>query len=160
VCLTEVVQNIKLSLENKAKSVNVGLVIENKLPHGTKVFADKVALTHNVLANFVSNAIKFTPKGKNVVISLWQEETTVKIAVQDRGIGIPPSLLEKIFDTNAKSSRAGVHGEKGTGFGMPVAKFMLERFGGSLHISSRTKEQHHEQGTTVTVSLNACTDST
>jgi signal transduction histidine kinase len=52
----------------------------------------------------------------------------------------------------------GEHGEKGTGFGMPVAKFMLERFGGQLHIESKTKERNSKSGTTITITLKHCTE--
>jgi signal transduction histidine kinase len=156
VCLAEVLKNLKLSLESKAQTVNVGLHIENSTPEGQKVFADKVGLTHNVLANFVSNAIKFSPSGETVKVAAWQDEQGVKISVSDNGTGMPAEMLERIFDPNIQSSRLGLHGEKGTGFGMPVAKFMLDRFGGKLHIESKTKDKNQTSGTTITITLKPC----
>ncbi len=183
VSLTEVLDNIRLSLDGRAKQANVTLEFENNLSSTTQVLADKVALTHNVLSNFITNAIKFSPAGKSVRIIIWQESNHVHISIKDRGIGIPQELLDIVFDPHKKSSRNGLRGEKGTGFGMPVAKYMLENFGGKLTIDSKTASSNsspennsgnktnntesddhnngtpetvNETGTTITIMLKAC----
>jgi CheY-like chemotaxis protein/nitrogen-specific signal transduction histidine kinase len=105
-----------------------------------------------VLTNLVDNAIKFTDKGQVVVTvecvgkptettdDVAGGHTRVKLSVEDTGIGIPESGLERIFDkfTQVDASPARRHG--GTGLGLAISKQLVELMGGSVGVSSRPGE--------------------
>jgi PAS domain S-box-containing protein len=93
-----------------------------------------------VVNNFVSNAIKFTNDGsirvKVIAEDNRDQEATIRISVEDRGIGIPPEKLDVVFDkfTQADPSTTRVYG--GTGLGLAIAKQIAELMGGTLGVDS------------------------
>jgi PAS domain S-box-containing protein len=90
-----------------------------------------------VFNNLISNALKFTPAGGAIEIALTEmkpEEVTV--AVRDSGEGIPPEDMLKLFKIDEKYTRPGLAGEKGTGFGLPLCKEIVESHGGSIRAES------------------------
>jgi signal transduction histidine kinase len=87
-----------------------------------------------VVSNLVANAIKFSPKGEEIKVTLQadQEKKRVRISVSDRGIGIPDELKEQIFDMFTKGKRTGTAGEKPHGMGLAISKQIVKAHGGSL----------------------------
>ncbi len=118
------------------------------------VLADPVMLLNEVLSNLVSNAIKFSPTGSTIDIVVMRSQDMMRIEVRDQGIGIPKDLLPYVFDDFRSTSRPGTEGETGTGFGLPLARHVVETFGGSLHVDSRPAEdQRKASGTTFILRL-------
>ncbi|EYF06516.1 ATP-binding protein [Chondromyces apiculatus] len=89
-----------------------------------------------VVVNLVSNAIKFTPRGGLVDITLERSGAWVVLTVRDSGQGIAPEVLPHIFDRfrQADSTIARRHG--GLGLGLSIVKHLVERHGGRIHASS------------------------
>ena len=119
-----------------------------------EVLADGRSLSYNVLNNLVSNAIKFSPEGSTIFVSVHDRGEDVVLEVRDQGIGMNARLVAKLFDNTKPTSRPGLGGEKGTGFGMPIVKTYVERYGGRVEVESRSIEddkEHH--GTTVRLYL-------
>ena len=144
----EAVRGVTASFQDKAVGFDVDVDAELQVP------ADRPTFVNSVLANLVSNAAKFSPPNARVSIRAVRGaagEGRVHLTVEDRGIGMPQKLAETIFDPFAPTSREGTSGEKGTGFGMPLTKRLVERYGGSISITSRTGEDEH--GTAVTITL-------
>jgi signal transduction histidine kinase len=108
--------------------------INAKLPY--RAWADKVILQNVVLTNIISNAIKFSPSQSEITIGLSHEDNHLVIHVQDQGIGIPLHIQKKIFDLTANTSRTGTSGEKGTGYGLPLALEYVRKMNGSITIHS------------------------
>lgn len=103
------------------------------------VFAEKACLQSQILSNIISNAIKFSHQGDIISIYLADVAGHAKVTISDQGIGIPQDILTHIFDPSIKTSRPGTLGERGTGFGMPIVKAYIEKFGGKIDIRSQTK---------------------
>lgn len=105
-----------------------------------------------VLINLVSNAIKFSDTGDIVVRSCLVEETqkcaTIRISVEDSGIGIDPQLTESLFEPFKQADASDSRLRGGTGLGLAIAKGLVEKMGGSIKIDSRL-----EHGTTVCFTL-------
>ena len=121
---------------------------------GLAVWAEPVGLTHGVLCNLLSNAIKFSHPGGAIRIAVEREPGFCTLIVQDEGIGIPPSLLERLFRIDLATSRLGTAGERGTGFGMPLVRRVLKRCGGEIAVQSVDEAQSPaSHGTTVRVRL-------
>ncbi len=129
--------------------------LELDVPPGLKAKAEPVMLVNSVLCNLLTNAIKFSRSGSTVWISAAAlEDGNVMLAIRDEGIGIPPELLETLFDMNAQTSRPGTEGEIGTGFGMPQARKFIAMFGGTITVASKDIQSHPaDHGTTVTIML-------
>ena len=102
-----------------------------------------------VVWNLLTNAIKFTPPGGQVVVRLSLRGSNVEISVSDSGQGIPPEFLPHVFDRfrQADSSTNRQHG--GLGLGLAIVKQLVELHGGKVHASS----EGQDRGTTFTVTL-------
>lgn len=100
----------------------------------------KVVLVHNIINNLLTNALKFShPEGKVLLqayVTRNHSQSICVIEVIDNGIGMPPEILDHIFDDDAKVSRKGTDNEEGSGFGMPLVKRYVEKNNGSIQASS------------------------
>ncbi len=129
--------------ETKIQEKNLELVTEydNKIPE--VLVGDPVRL-HQIILNLVSNAVKFTSKGKITVsvrlLSEDEEKATIEFAVTDTGIGIPESKIEKIFENfqQASSGTSRLYG--GTGLGLAIVKQLVEPQGGTIRVTSKVNE--------------------
>lgn len=99
------------------------------------VFADKNMLM-TVLRNLISNAIKFTQKGKQILISIDKIDDEQIIEIKDEGIGISPENLFKLFKNTEYISTYGTDGEKGSGLGLLLCKDFIEKHNGKLWVES------------------------
>ena len=84
----------------------------------------------------LSNAIKFTPSGGNIEISVITNENELQIHVIDSGLGIPDNKIEKLFSKYQMVHSAGTAGEKGSGLGLFICKKLVEAHGGEISVTS------------------------
>jgi signal transduction histidine kinase len=151
VSLRQAVDNAIFTVSELSEKKNVPVQVID-FSQDLNILADPSSLSHEVLSNLLSNAIKFTEPGETISITVEALENHLLLHIQDRGIGIPPDLLERIFDENASTSREGTAGEKGTGFGMPLVKAFMEAYGGQIFIISKTKQSGQlNHGTKITL---------
>jgi len=116
-----------------AETKNIRII--NNVKGEVNVFAD-IDMLRTVLRNLVSNAIKFTNKGGEIIINADQGESDVEISVSDNGIGIPPESLSKLFDISEILTTQGTESEKGTGLGLLMCKDFVEKHGGKIWVES------------------------
>ncbi len=116
-----------------------------------EVSADPHSLK-TILANLVSNAVKFTPAGGTITVSSMGRETDggrrTVISVRDSGVGIPEADLAGIFDPGTAGRTVGTAGERGTGLGLSLCRELAELLSGSIRIESEVGV-----GTTVSIDL-------
>jgi PAS domain S-box-containing protein len=129
--------------ESKIQEKNLNLIREfdSKIPE--VLVGDPVRL-HQIILNLVSNAVKFTSKGK-ITVSVKQieeDETSVilEFAVSDTGIGISETKIETVFENfqQATSGTSRLYG--GTGLGLAIVKQLVEPQGGTIHVESIVNE--------------------
>jgi hypothetical protein len=101
-----------------------------------------------VLDNLVSNALKFTPSGGRVEVSLGAVDGVAIVEVSDTGVGLAEDEQDHLFERFFRSSRASENAIPGTGLGLAIAKTIVERHGGRIRLESAV-----EVGTTVRVEL-------
>ena len=111
---------------------NYNLVFEHEGPCSC-LCLDEDILQH-VLNNLISNAIKYSPKGGDIRLHLSCEDRQIVLEVRDRGIGIPPEELEKLYQPFERASNVG--NIKGTGIGMYIVKRAIECHHGEISVSS------------------------
>jgi two-component system, OmpR family, sensor kinase len=92
-----------------------------------------------MLLNMVTNAIKYTPQGGSVSLSLEQDDESVTLTVRDSGIGIAPGDLPHIFERfwRADPARSRTGDRPGVGLGLAITKWIAEAHGGSITVQSR-----------------------
>jgi signal transduction histidine kinase len=92
-----------------------------------------------MLLNLVTNAIKYTPQGGTVSLTLAEEADSVVFTVRDSGIGIAPGDLPHIFERfwRADPARSRTGDRPGTGLGLAITKWIAEAHGGSITVHSR-----------------------
>lgn len=89
-----------------------------------------------VISNLITNAIKFSPVGADILVCLEVKSDVVIVTVQDNGIGIPAEMKEKIFDMFTRAKRTGTAGEQSYGLGLAISKQIVEAHGGSIWYES------------------------
>jgi PAS domain S-box-containing protein len=103
-------------------------------------------LLRHVLLNVLTNAVKYSPAGSDVTLDLLVAQDSVVIRVADKGIGIPESDLEHLFEPFYRATNVGTI--SGTGLGLTIVKRCVERHGGTLQVASAPGD-----GTTFTISI-------
>ncbi|GGJ88655.1 two-component sensor histidine kinase [Lentibacillus kapialis] len=112
----------------------LALDIANKQLHvhkhlsGTKVVANQHRI-EQVITNFITNAIRYTPKNKNIWISTIEEQDRVKVSVENNGAPIAEEHLEKIWDRFYRGDTSRGRSEGSTGLGLAISKNILELHG-------------------------------
>lgn len=113
------------------------------------ILGNQTSIQSQIFSNIISNSIKFSDHGSVIDIIIKDEGKNVLTAIVDRGRGIPEYLLNDIFDVTKKTTRPGTNGEQGAGFGLPIVKSYVERFGGTTRVISKAREDFMEEsGTT------------
>jgi heavy metal sensor kinase len=122
-----------------------GVRLSATVPDKCTISADKIQI-ERLLSNLLGNAIKYTPSGGNVMVSLIASFDHVKLIVEDTGVGISPSHLPHIFDRFYRVPSADA--EKGLGLGLSFVAWIAKAHGGAVTVESTLK-----QGTRFTVLL-------
>lgn len=95
---------------------------------------------HQVLINFLDNAIKFTPEGGTIIVEVKQEKGDVLFSVTDEGPGIAKEDLPSIWDRFYKADAARTRSKHGSGLGLAIAKNIVEKHGGQVRVQSQLGE--------------------
>ncbi len=106
------------------------------------VCCDSVRL-NQVLINLLGNAVKFTPEGGSIQVSLYEEPSEkgeefvrTHLIVKDDGIGMSHEFQEKIFDSFSREDTKRVQKTEGTGLGMAITKYIVDAMGGTIELHS------------------------
>jgi signal transduction histidine kinase len=123
--------------------VSAGLVLNIAAPDDVGSFiADKLRV-RQILFNLLANAASFSPGGATITLLVERRSDAVVFSVTDRGPGIPPDVLEKVFDWFETNPLGSQH--RGPGIGLSLVRSFVELHGGRVSIVSVVG-----QGTTVT----------
>lgn len=133
-CLNNLVETFAVQAENK--KIHLKLEIESEI-----VLETDVEMLDTILRNLISNAIKFTPKMGQVIISACEIGDFVEISVSDTGIGISTDVVEKLFYIDQKlNSRNGTDDERGSGLGLILCREFTDKLKGELIVESKVNE--------------------
>jgi PAS domain S-box-containing protein len=98
--------------------------------------ADAARLTQ-VFGNLLNNAAKYSAPGSSIHVSLHQRGNLIEIVVRDRGMGIAPEMLERVFDLFTQAEAAQAHAPGGLGIGLSLARRLVEMHDGAIAAASR-----------------------
>ncbi|NJN66491.1 MAG: response regulator [Chloroflexaceae bacterium] len=119
-----------------AEPFGVTFALTHSLP-GARVHVDEDRLMQ-VLANLLSNATKFSPRGGTVEASVTRHEENLRVAVSDQGPGIPEEFRARIFQKFAQADSSATRQKGGTGLGLSISKAIIERHGGKIGFASNS----------------------
>jgi two-component system, cell cycle sensor histidine kinase PleC len=126
-----------LRLRAKKREITIEQAVEPDLP---RVWADERAI-RQVILNVFSNAIKFTPQGGTIKITIGSTTDGGQyVAVRDSGPGIPEDEIPIVMSYFGRGSHAQMYAEEGSGLGLPIAKGLVELHGGSVALKSKLRE--------------------
>lgn len=128
--ILEVVDDLRPIATEKGLEVTVNKFDEESIVQGDQ---DKL---EQVITNLLDNAIKFTPTGGRITITLYKEEGFFKISIRDTGIGIPKEDQSRIFERFYRAEGESPVQAKGTGLGLSIAKSLIELHGGQIWVTS------------------------
>lgn len=103
------------------------------------VMGDELKLSQ-LLGNLVDNAIKYGGEGGSVSVSVWQQRDAAFVEVADRGPGIPPEELDRIFDRYHRLGNPQSNGRAGHGLGLPLCRWIARAHGGEVGVRSTLGE--------------------
>ena len=138
VVLNSSVGRAVLSLQPHAEEKGIDLIhracCEELVVRGTEEGLDRI------FVNLVGNAIKYTPSGGSVTVSLRRVENETQVSVGDTGIGIPEEALPHLFEEFYRAPNAKALDEVGTGLGLAIVKDLMDRYGGRVEVESTVGE--------------------
>jgi signal transduction histidine kinase len=143
--LNDIVQQALQSY--KPRATQASILLETQIDTVAPIYADPLAL-ELALTNLLDNAIKFTPPGGRVLLSLHDEPTQVVVQVADTGAGIPDEELEKIFLPFHRVDASLASPHPGNGIGLALVDHVIQAHGGTVTVQSEP-----EQGSTFTMTL-------
>jgi signal transduction histidine kinase len=132
--LKHTVEDAVTAVLTKAHDKSVALTC-NVQPTADKVLGNQFSIEETV-TNLLLNAIKYTPTGGSVGLTVNGDGDSVQVEVTDTGIGIPQEELPMVFDEFYRASNARTLERDGTGLGLSIAKHIIERHGGQIEVES------------------------
>jgi signal transduction histidine kinase len=132
----------------RPQAAHKGVELDGKPENGTRVeYLGDPQRVQQVLTNLLSNAVKFTPSGGRISVR-WtavERPTTslpeggpmwASIAVEDTGVGISPSDMDRVFDPFVQLDEGYTRSQGGTGLGLAISRKLAEMMGGSITVES------------------------
>ncbi len=138
--IMNVVSVIRIQADEKGLELATDISVKNPI-----VNCDQNHLSR-VIMNLVSNAVKFTPQGGKVSVSLHEKPespagcTAFEVKVADTGIGMSPEFLERVFEPFEREQTSTVSGLQGTGLGLSIVKRIIETAGDTIKVESKQGE--------------------
>ncbi|MDQ4122242.1 MAG: ATP-binding protein [Acidobacteriota bacterium] len=133
--LDNIVHEAVAGIQPLAKAKRIRLV-EQANSHLPPVAGDKGLIT-KVVTHLIDNAIKYSPERTTITVSSILESDAVRVIVEDRGYGVPPDSLEKVWEKFYRVPRDGQDkNETSTGLGLSFVKEVVEQHGGSVAVES------------------------
>ena len=120
----------------KGNAENKGINITIETTKNISVYADS-NMVETVLRNLLSNSIKFTNEGGEIIVGVADIGNFVEISVKDTGVGIPQEKIDKMFEVGQSSSTLGTRNEKGSGLGLILCKEFIEYNSGTIRVDSK-----------------------
>jgi signal transduction histidine kinase len=112
-----------------------GVKLYSQVSADYNVFCD-INMINLVIRNLISNAIKFTPAKGTITITGYKTDNFYKVVIQDNGVGMPPEVMNRIFDSKDFYTSYGTNREKGSGLGLKLCKEFVEKNGGQITVDS------------------------
>ncbi|WP_298067829.1 response regulator [uncultured Mailhella sp.] len=139
--LAEIFQEIRDIIQNQVREKQLAFSIDAEDVTDEDILCDRLHL-NQILLNVLSNAVKFTPEGGSVAVTVRQRPgapagyASYEIRIKDTGIGISPDFIRDIFKPFERERTSTVSGIQGSGLGMAITKRIVDAMGGTIAVES------------------------
>ena len=134
--LTSICRQSVDAFRNEAARSNIDIGLDLKLSNGQDTFVADPRRVRQILANLISNAVKFTPAEGKVVLRVRREQDDAVFQIEDTGIGISPTAQTLLFEKFQQLESVRQREHQGTGLGLALTKQLVELHSGSIKVSS------------------------
>lgn len=140
--IPDVLRDLRIMIQGQVEAKRLMLYIDALDVKNENVVTDKLRL-NQILLNIVSNAIKYTGSGGNIIIRVTEKPcarkgyTTYEFSIKDNGMGMTPEFVEHVFDTFSREQSSTVSGIQGTGLGMSITKNIVDMMNGTITVDSQ-----------------------
>jgi CheY-like chemotaxis protein len=141
--LDEVMEDICTVMSGQMSDKNIDFRVDTSGVTDTNVICDKLKL-NQVLINIIGNAVKFTPVGGEVDVTLEQKKNFRRVGyaayqfrIKDNGIGMSEEFQKHLFEQFSREQNSTVSGIPGTGLGMAITKSIVEMMNGTISVNSK-----------------------
>ena len=132
--IVEVIEKIVMAITNFTDSKSINIIFDTNIEE--KVIACDAENIERIVLNLISNAIKFSDEGDEILVEVKDKSEFVEISVKDNGIGIEKKDLNMIFDRFKQVDKSLSRNTEGTGIGLSLVKSIAELHSGSVHVES------------------------
>ena len=136
--MVEVVEGVSEIFTMVAGLKNIHIAVE--IPEDRMEVRADIDMIKTVIRNLISNAIKFSNEGSEVLVSLREEDSMAIVSVKDSGCGIDEENQKKLLHTDTHFSTFGTNNEEGSGLGLLLCKDFVTKNGGELWFTSKKGE--------------------
>ena len=130
----DLVDNIIIANTAISEFKKIKIIFEKKIDN-LFIKTDRYKL-YQILSNILSNAIKYSPEGERIIVSIDKKIDKVVISVKDNGPGIPAEKLDELFNIYSRIATKPTGKEKSTGLGLFITKYLTEAIGGKIEVES------------------------
>jgi|GEM_PF-2343545 len=130
--IVKIVEDVTISVVEYAKGKDIDVQFDTEIEE--KIVAFDPDKLERIMLNLLSNSVKFTEKGGNIVVNIYDREESVIISVRDTGIGIRPDNADKIFERFIQVENTLVRSNEGSGIGLSILKGFVEMHGGTVKL--------------------------
>ncbi len=142
VVIQNAVELAKEVVQDQLETKNIQLVL--KLDPNLRIKAERTSLINQVLVNLLTNAIKFSDEGSQIIIESECKNGFACIKIQDNGIGMSAENLARVYNGQDLFSTLGTKGEHGTGFGISLVKDYMNLYQGEIRVHSVERVKKEE----------------
>ena len=128
--IVEVVEDVVMSVTNFTEIKGLNIIFDTDIED--KVIACDPVKIERIVLNLISNAIKFSNKGEEILVDIKDKNEFVEISVKDNGVGIEKRHLDMIFDRFKQVDKSLSRNAEGTGIGLSLVKSIVELHGGNI----------------------------
>ena len=139
--IPDVLHDLRTMIQGQVAAKQQNLYIDAMDITNEDVITDKLRI-NQMLLNIVSNAIKYTGPGGDIIIRVKEEPCSIKgyasyeLVVRDTGRGMSPEFIEHVFDSFAREHTSTISGVQGTGLGMSITKNIVDMMNGTISVKS------------------------
>ena len=132
--IVKIIEDITLSVAEYIESRKIELIFDTEIEE--KVIACDPDKIERIILNLLSNSVKYTPGGGQILVKIFMEATDIVISVKDTGVGIPEDMKAMVFERFVQVDRTSTRINEGSGIGLSIVKGLVELHEGSVYLES------------------------
>ncbi len=133
---SNVINEVLNEFASKAKEKNIN--ISSRITSGLNADTDIQELRH-IIESILDNSVKFTQENGSILVDLKKKGSNIMLSVQDDGVGIDPSKLDRLFKPFSRATDIEVYNYEGVGLNLYVTKIVVEKLGGHIELHNKNK---------------------